>query len=86
MSTPWKGNATEKIKYIEDSSKEFESVMENILKLLSKPSEKPKPTLLQEKWNNTKIYTWDNKSSKINVYDTITMVKESFNVEISFVN
>ena len=40
--------------------------------------------LLPDELKSTKIYTWNDNSAKVNVYDTITKVKESFNVSISF--
>jgi len=41
-------------------------------------------TELPAQENDTKIYLWEDGTNKINVYDTISKKKETFNVNISF--
>jgi len=65
------------IERIKRISKEFIDGIHSVMQTIKGLNE-----ILPDELKSTKLYTWDNSSAKVNVYDTITKVKESFNVNI----
>ena len=68
--------------------KEVYSKVEEILQFVKKGYKQVAHTEvhaeLPDEIKGTKIYSWDNNSFKVNVYDIVTKKKESFNVNVSF--